>query len=144
MYRPSDDAVILKIVDGNPKREGSAAHARFELYVSGMTVGEFIRAGGLIGDIYWVSHVLTSSCPTFHTPSLRSAFNMMDFAERSFWTGDDLGILRGVNSAAVDLIWLKPGFDCERDCGAAVGRAGAGAAFKDAWRCPIWTWHGWG
>ena len=53
MYRPSDDAVILKIVDGNPKREGSAAHARFELYVSGMTVGEFIRAGGLIGDIYW-------------------------------------------------------------------------------------------
>ena len=53
MYRPSDDAVILKVVDGNPKRKGSAAHARFALYVPSMTVGEFIRAGGLISDIYW-------------------------------------------------------------------------------------------
>ena len=69
---------------------------------------------------------------------------MTNFAGRTIWAGDILDVLQGLDSVSVDLIWLEPGFDCERDCGAAVGRAGAGAAFKDTWRCRIWTWHGWG
>lgn len=53
MYRPSDNAVIVKVIHHNPKRHGSAAYRRFNLYVSGMTVGEFISAGGHMGDIYY-------------------------------------------------------------------------------------------
>lgn len=44
-------AVIHLKTDKNPKREGSAAHGRFALYKDGMTVGEFLEAGGTMGDI---------------------------------------------------------------------------------------------
>ena len=37
--------------DKNPKREGSAAHKRFALYVDGQTVDDFLKAGGTMGDI---------------------------------------------------------------------------------------------
>ena len=51
-YRPSPEAVIAKLVNGNPKRPGSAARRRFDRYRSGMTVQDFLDAGGLLGDIY--------------------------------------------------------------------------------------------
>ena len=51
-YRPSEDAVILKVVDHNPKRVNSRARTRFDLYESGMTVGEYLAAGGEKDDIY--------------------------------------------------------------------------------------------
>jgi hypothetical protein len=38
----ADNRPITLIVDKNPKREGSAAHARFALYVTGMTVDAYI------------------------------------------------------------------------------------------------------
>jgi hypothetical protein len=37
--------VITLLADKNPKREGSAAHARFELYKTGQTVAEALAAG---------------------------------------------------------------------------------------------------
>jgi hypothetical protein len=41
----------------NPKRKGSASAKRFELYRNGMTVAEFLKAGGTRGDLNWdVSH----------------------------------------------------------------------------------------
>lgn len=41
----------------NPKRKGSKSAARFALYTNGMTVAEFIKAGGTRGDINWdVAH----------------------------------------------------------------------------------------
>ena len=33
---------------------------------------------------------------------------MTNFADRTIWTGDNLDILRGLNSASVDLIYLDP------------------------------------
>ena len=56
---------------------------------------------------------------------------MTNFAERTIWTGDNLDILRGLNSASVDLIYLDPPFNCNRNYAAPVGSAAAGAAFKD-------------
>ena len=35
---------------------------------------------------------------------------MTNFADRAIWTGDNLDILRGLNSASVDLIYLDPPF----------------------------------
>ena len=56
-----------------------------------------------------------------------------NFAERTIWTGDNLEILRGLNSGCVDLIYLDPPFNSNRNYAAPVGSAAAGAAFKDTW-----------
>ena len=58
---------------------------------------------------------------------------MTNFADRTIWTGDNLDILRGLNSASVDLIFLDPSFNSNRNYAAPVGSAAAGAAFKDTW-----------
>ena len=56
-----------------------------------------------------------------------------NFADKTVWTGDNLDILRGLNSACVDLIYLDPPFNSNRNYAAPVGSAAAGAAFKDTW-----------
>ena len=58
---------------------------------------------------------------------------MTNFADRTIWTGDNLDILRGLNSGSVDLIYLDPPFNSKRNYAAPVGSAAAGAAFKDTW-----------
>lgn len=50
----TDPRVIVNIVP-NPKRPGSASHARYELYRAGMTVDEAIAAGVKREDIAWDS-----------------------------------------------------------------------------------------
>ena len=56
-----------------------------------------------------------------------------NFAARTIWTGDNLDILRGLNSETVDLIYLDPPFNSNRDYAAPIGSKAAGAAFKDTW-----------
>ena len=56
---------------------------------------------------------------------------MTNFADRTIWTGDNLDILRGLDSASVDLIYLDPPFNSYY--AAPVGSAAAGAAFKNTW-----------
>ena len=56
-----------------------------------------------------------------------------NFADKTIWTGDNLDILRGMNSECVDLIYLDPPFNSNRDYAAPVGSKAAGAAFKDTW-----------
>ena len=58
---------------------------------------------------------------------------MTNFADRTICTGDNLDILHGLNSASVDLIYLDPPFNSNRNYAAPVGSAAAGAAFKDTW-----------
>ena len=38
-----------------------------------------------------------------------------NFVNRTLWTGDNLDILRGLNSESVDLIYLDPPFTSNRD-----------------------------
>ena len=56
-----------------------------------------------------------------------------NFADKTIWTGDNLDILRGMNSGCVDLIYLDPPFNSNRTYAAPVGSKAAGAAFKDSW-----------
>ena len=56
-----------------------------------------------------------------------------NFADKTVWTGDNLDILRGLNSQTVDLIYLDPPFNSNRNYSAPVGSKAAGAAFKDTW-----------
>ena len=52
---------------------------------------------------------------------------------KTIWTGDCLYVLRGMNSASVDLIYLDPPFNSKADYAAPIGSRAAGAAFKDTW-----------
>ena len=56
-----------------------------------------------------------------------------NFADKTIWTGDNLDIMRGMNSECVDLIYLDPPFNSNQNYAAPVGSAAAGAAFKDTW-----------
>ncbi len=56
-----------------------------------------------------------------------------NFASESIWTGDNLAVLRGINSGCVDLIYLDPPFNSNRLYEAPIGSKAAGASFKDAW-----------
>ena len=56
-----------------------------------------------------------------------------NFADKTIWTGDNLDILRGMNAECVDLIYLDPPFNSNKDYAAPVGSASAGVAFKDTW-----------
>ena len=56
-----------------------------------------------------------------------------NFADKTIWTGDNLDIMRGLNSESVDLIYLDPPFNSNQNYAAPVGSAAAGAAFKDTW-----------
>ena len=58
---------------------------------------------------------------------------MTNFADRTIWTGDNLDILRGLNSTSVDLIYLDTPFNSNRNYAAPVGSSAAGAAYKDTW-----------
>ena len=44
--------------------------------------------------------------------------------------GDNLDIMRGLNSETVDLIYLDPPFNSNRNYAAPIGSEAAGAAFK--------------
>lgn len=50
--RGSDKRVITSVAP-NPKKAGSASHARYALYAVGMTVDQFVAAGGTTGDVKW-------------------------------------------------------------------------------------------
>ena len=56
-----------------------------------------------------------------------------NFKNRTMWTGDNLDILRGMNSESVDLIYLDPPFNSKANYAAPIGSEAAGAAFKDTW-----------
>lgn len=57
----------------------------------------------------------------------------MNWTDKTIFIGDNLHIMRGMNSASVDLIYLDPPFNSNRDYAAPIGSQAAGAAFKDTW-----------
>ncbi len=54
-------------------------------------------------------------------------------ANRTIFEGDNLDVLRGMNSDSVDLIYLDPPFNSNANYAAPIGSTAAGAAFKDTW-----------
>ena len=53
----------------------------------------------------------------------------INWANQTIRTGDNLPILRGLNSESVDLIYL----DSKANYAAPIGSKAAGAEFKDTW-----------
>ncbi len=56
-----------------------------------------------------------------------------NWSNQTMWTGDNLPIMRGMNSESVDLIYLDPPFNSKANYAAPVGSMAAGAEFKDTW-----------
>ncbi len=67
-----------------------------------------------------------------------------NWKNRTIWTGDNLDIMRGMNSESVDLIYLDPPFNSNANYAAPIGSQAAGAAFKDTWGLDDinLAWHG--
>ena len=59
--------------------------------------------------------------------------NGCNVPSRTIFTGDNLDILRGINSDCVDLIYLDPPFNSNRDYSAPLNSAARGAEFRDVW-----------
>ena len=57
----------------------------------------------------------------------------MNIKSQTMFTGDNLPIMRGMDSESVDLIYLDPPFNSKKQWSAPIGSKAAGAAFKDAW-----------
>ena len=57
----------------------------------------------------------------------------MNFADKTIFTRDNIDVLRGFNSECVDLIYLDPPFNSNKNYSAPIGSKAAGAAFKDTW-----------
>ena len=57
----------------------------------------------------------------------------LNVANRTMFIRDNLEVLDNINSECVDLIYLDPPFNSNRNYSAPVGSKAAGAAFKDAW-----------
>ena len=68
----------------------------------------------------------------------------MNVQNRTIFEGDNLHILRGLDSESVDLIYLDPPFNSNRNYSAPIGSKAAGAAFKDTWTLSDIdnAWHG--
>ena len=62
----------------------------------------------------------------------------------TLFVGDNLDVMRGMNSGSVDLIYLDPPFNSNQSYAAPLGSAAAGAAFKDTWTLDDvdLAWHG--
>ena len=56
-----------------------------------------------------------------------------NWKNQTIWTGDNLPIMRGMNSESVDLIYLDPPFNSKANYAAPIGSEAAGAEFKDTW-----------
>ncbi|MXY15159.1 MAG: hypothetical protein F4X94_01415 [Dehalococcoidia bacterium] len=50
-----------------------------------------------------------------------------NWSNQTIWTGDNLPIMRGMNSASVDLIYLDPPFNSDANYAAPIGSEVAGA-----------------
>ena len=56
-----------------------------------------------------------------------------NWPSKAVFVGDNLHVMRGMNSESVDLIYLDPPFNSKRNYAAPVGSKAAEAAFKDSW-----------
>lgn len=58
----------------------------------------------------------------------------MNVKNRTLFIADNLDIMRGMNSQTIDLIYLDPPFNTNRNYKAPIGSPAEGAQFKDIWK----------
>ena len=70
--------------------------------------------------------------------------NTPNIPNRTVFVGDNLDVMRGLDSNIADLVYLDPPFNSNRTYSAPLGSKAAGAAFKDTWTLSDvdLAWHG--
>ncbi len=58
----------------------------------------------------------------------------MNIANKTIFCKDNLDVLRGIDSETIDMIYLDPPFNTNKNYFAPIGSAAKGAGFKDIWR----------
>ena len=58
---------------------------------------------------------------------------MANFSDKTIWTADNLDVMRGLDSASVDLICVDPPFNTRINFATSVGSDSANTPFKDSW-----------
>ena len=58
---------------------------------------------------------------------------MSSIANRTIFIRDNLEVMRGINSASVDLVYLDPPFNSKRMFEVPIGSKATEASFKGAW-----------
>ena len=58
---------------------------------------------------------------------------VLNWKNKTVWTGDNLPIMRGMNSESVNLIYLDPPFNSKSNYAAPIGSQAAGVEFRDTW-----------
>ena len=71
-------------------------------------------------------------CIYTHTTQV-AKLDSTNWQNKTVFTGDNLPIMRGMNSESVDLIYLDPPFNSNANYAAPIGSIAAGAEFKDTW-----------
>ena len=68
----------------------------------------------------------------------------MNVQNRTVFSNDNLPVLRGIDTESVNLIYLDPPFNSNRNYAAPIGSTAAGSAFKDTWTLSDVdnAWHG--
>ena len=59
--------------------------------------------------------------------------NACNVPSRTIFTGDNLDILRGINSECIDLLYLDPPFKSDKTYAAPLDSEAKGAEFDDVW-----------
>ena len=82
--------------------------------------------------------IAKANLPGYHSllglqESDRHEMAIANWKNQTIWTGDNLPIMRGMNSESVDLIYLDPPFNSKSNYAAPIGSKAAGAEFKDTW-----------
>ena len=54
---------------------------------------------------------------------------MTNFKNRTIFTGDNLEVLRGLNSASIDLVYLDPPWNSKKEWNAPIGVSGGWGGF---------------
>ena len=74
----------------------------------------------------------------------RDGLKPMNVKNRTIFSNDNLPVLRGIDTESIDLIYLDPPFNSNRNYAAPIGSEAAGAAFKDTWTLSDVdnAWHG--
>ena len=68
----------------------------------------------------------------------------MNVQNRTLFIADNLDIMRGIDSETIDLIYLDPPFNTNKQYKAPIGSKAEGAEFKDIWTDEDvrFEWHG--
>ena len=92
----------------------------------------------------WYHTVITGEQAPEQKKGTAMPTNPTAIPDRTVFIGDNLDVLRGLDSESVNLIYLDPPFNSNRTYEAPIGSKAAGAAFQDTWNLSDvdLAWHG--